>query len=425
MSIYNLSLWYSSKAKLYWREAEKYLKHFNYPESASLYGDAIEFATKAICLFLKEKHGKKHDISNNLIQISKKKDFVKIKNVLSRLAWISSRWVGMAQRARDIVKYGNYDANIPANRIIMKKDIEPLRSDAKEVCDLLSKFELSYKFSNRNIIKIGILNGYVDELDKAEVQCDVFPYNEFKDITIWEDRFLKFLIDGKNKYNVDKIPISNVNNKYSIIINPFGEAYPEKDVKKRLAFNILRDYVDDGGVLLNTAGFPFFYAWNVNEGRQVPIADLQRIIPTSIRRTEDGRIIEEYQTQLLFAGTLFWKEFDALTTSDTKLISGINQFEVYQKEEDKMIAGDLIDVGGNNKIYEFRALRSETKGLIPLLRVPRNDFGKEVYPIGAIQHGWGYLIVGGMHTKTEAEFEKLVIAVDNFGNWLYTKSRLL
>jgi hypothetical protein len=93
--------------------------------------------------------------------------------------------------------------------------------------------------------------------------------------------------------------------------------------------------------------------------------------------------------------------------------------EVYQKDEDKRIAGDLVNVGGSNKIQEFRAI---VKNCIPLLRAsrPEPEF-KEIYPIAAVPYGWGYLITAGVNMVSLAEFEKLVVAVDNFCNWFRSK----
>ena len=83
--------------------------------------------------------------------------------------------------------------------------------------------------------------------------------------------------------------------------------------------------------------------------------------------------------------------------------------------------GDLINLGGTDLVHEFRALRREARNVIPLLRTSRPDFN-EVYPIAALPHEMGYLIIGGMHTKGESEFEKLAVAVDNFCKWLARKA---
>jgi len=58
------------------------------------------------------------------------------------------------------------------------------------------------------------------------------------------------LVDGKNKYEVEEINASQISNKFVVIINPFDEAYPEKDTKEKAAFDIIKDYIRDGEYLL-------------------------------------------------------------------------------------------------------------------------------------------------------------------------------
>ena len=252
-----------------------------------------------------------------------------------------------------------------------------------------------------------------------------YPYTEFKNIEIC---FSEIKINGKNKYEVRKTSISQINNEFIVIINPFGEAYPEKDLKEKLCFNVIKEYITDGGIFVNVAGFPFFYAWDVLNGKPIAISEEKLMVPSSIKVELDklsGKIrkavIERYTLALLFSGSLFWREFDAVTTSDTPEHAEAFELEVYQTEEDKRIADDLVNVGGGNKVREFRALTKDTKNLIPLLRASRPDFG-EVYPIAAIPYGFGYLIVGGMNMVGKAEFEKLVVGVDNFCTWVIEKS---
>ena len=409
-----LPLSYSAQAKLFWREAEKYFKQFRYPTAASFYSDSIEFSTKAICMFLGMKPPKKHDISKSLMELSRKQIFSKFKLQLARAALISSRVVGTAQTARELVKYGDPYAEIPADQLIRRKDVQPVRIDAHETCRLLCKIEIENKF--RPPIKLGILNGYVDDSDSEEKPCSEFPFNEFKDIDVWRDQFSTISIDGKDKYNVERISIAEVTNEFAVVINPFGEAYPEKNLKTRFSFSILKEYIADGGVIVNTAGFPFFYAWDVNKGNKEPVVDEKVFIPHGLK-IEEGKVIGiQYGLALKFAGSLLAKELGGITTSDTQTMSGVNPLPVKQTDKDKEIAGDLINLGGNNKVNEFRAIRPETKNVIPFLRAHREDFG-EVYPLAAIRHGWGCLVTCGMHMNTQVELEKLVAGIDNFCNW--------
>jgi HEPN domain-containing protein len=409
MGAFELALWYSSKAKLCWRQAEEYFRQFRYPECASSYEESIEFAAKAICEFYGQRYDWKHGVSDGLINLSATVQGYKLQ--FTRAAWISSRWVGMEQRARTLIRYGNQQAKIPATKIVGRKDVEPLKEDAFEICRLLCRIEFAKKFEPP--IRIGILNGRVDNSDETEKPCGVFPFSEFKGLDVWKDRFAKITLSPESKYIIEEISVSQVTNDFAIVINPFGEAYPEKDIPKKFAFNILKDYIADGGVYVNIAGFPFFYAWDVAKGKEEPVVDEKILIPESIG-IKEGKIVAAAQFRVLlnFAGSLLWREFGALTT-----MGDVQELEVYQTAEDKNIAGDIVAIEGSNKVNEFRALRHETKNLIPILRASRPDFG-EIYPIAAFKHGWGYIVAAGMHLKTNVEFEKLIAALDSFCSWL-------
>jgi HEPN domain-containing protein len=416
---YNLALWYASKAKGHLREGTRLFQGFRYPECTSAFGMSIEFALKAVCAFLGADFKAEHDLSKPLTHLSVK--LPTYSNELSRAAWISSRWVGANQQTRLLASYGNQDAAVPATKFIMKKDVTLIKTDGYEACNLLHFVETKQKFSIP--IKMGILNGFVDEQDPTEKPCNEFPFSEFK-IDDWETTFSKIGKAGKPKFDVEKIPLSKVGNEYTIIINPFGEAYPEKDVRNRFGFNHLKNYVEDGGVLVNVAGFPFFYAWDVLKGTKEPVVNDKTLVPESVR-TEGGKFyVERFKIYLDFAGSLSWRDLGIITTADTTQMSGANELEVFQEEDDRKKAGNIVNIGGNNKVHEFRAIRKDlTKDAVPLLRANRPDFG-EVYPIAAVKRGFGYLIVGGMNTKTAAEFEKLIAAIDNFCDWLQGSSQI-
>lgn len=68
----DFSLWYSGKAKLFWREAEKYYEEFRYPESMASYGDSIEFAAKAICEFKNHPYKPEHGMGKPLMDLASK-----------------------------------------------------------------------------------------------------------------------------------------------------------------------------------------------------------------------------------------------------------------------------------------------------------------------------------------------------------------
>ena len=174
----DLGLWYSSKAKLYLREGNKYFKQYRYPESISSFQKSIEFAAKAICELFNEKYRLKrkypHDVSHPLEILAEK--ISKYREDFSRAALMSSRWVGMKQKARVTVEYGNQRAGVPAAKIVHRDDAELIKNNAYEICKLLNSIELQVKTRRVNRedgvklgekfsypIKLGILNGFVED----------------------------------------------------------------------------------------------------------------------------------------------------------------------------------------------------------------------------------------------------------------------
>ena len=173
-------------------------------------------------------------------------------------------------------------------------------------------------------------------------------------------------------------------------------------------------------------GFPLFYAWDVTEGKSIPIAEEKILIPETIKVELDklsgqirNLIIEQYKHVLLFSGSLFWKVFGAVTTSDTPVHSGPCLVEVYQKNEDLQRFRNLTSTKNGDKVKEFRAITEKSKNCIPLLRArrPEADFG-EVYPIAAVPYGDGYLLTCGMKIEDENEKQKTLLSVDRFIEWL-------
>lgn len=98
--------------------------------------------------------------------------------------------------------------------------------------------------------KIGILNGSI-----------VSPVREFKcerswtnvTTSIWLSELRKALRTNRLK-RLRLIPVSGIDSSYSMIINPFGDNFPEEDVKLHKTFYRICDYVKNGGLYICTGG---------------------------------------------------------------------------------------------------------------------------------------------------------------------------
>ena len=86
-----------------------------------------------------------------------------------------------------------------------------------------------------------MLNGYVEGPRFRENRCQATNSIRFS-VTDWERELGGISTAGARKYQIENIPASKISNKYCMIINPFGENYPEKDRKSRPIFDKIKDY---------------------------------------------------------------------------------------------------------------------------------------------------------------------------------------
>jgi len=420
--ISDIALWYASRSKVQLREASAHFVRYRYPESVACSQESIELGLKAIFEFFGQTYSPNHDafarnVDGLLRSLSQR--LPQYNQELTRATLISNRWANMA---RSLARYGQQALGVPGSRVISRADAESARNDGEEIVTLLHRIEKQQK--SHVPIQLAILNGYVEGSSASETPCASAPFTIFS-IENWEDFFRNILVNGQPKYAVTRINASEISNRFALILNPFGESYPEKDFRERIVFDIIKNYVADGGLFVTTGGFAFFYGWDVNPNvqgdRARPILDERVVLPFLVRLGEQNTfVVEQFRVGLPFSGSLLWKQLGAQTTSDTPNHSGPYEEQVYQTTEDQNIVGNLVDVGGSNRIQEFRALTPSSANCVPLLRLRRPDFG-EVYPIAALRHGRGYFIIGGINNVRRIEFDKLSNAINNFCDWFLTQ----
>jgi hypothetical protein len=226
----------------------------------------------------------------------------------------------------------------------------------------------------------------------------------------WRNRFDK-------KYKVQLIPINGINDRFTVIINPYGEVYPEEDLMSLKSLEKIKMYIAGGGIFVNAGGLAFFYGYDGTRtfptGKEVQIYQGKFVTPTTI-------LIQPaftYPPSWSLLDTLLKQHFNVATTMGKESLVA-----VYQNKEDRKYVEDIEDIGGTRIVMEFRAVREPTPKCIPFLRAKTN-FGV-IYPIAAVPFGKGYLILCGMHLDTKlmvmgvdldkAEFEKIATAIENF-----------
>ena len=400
--------WYIRRAYHNFRQAKNHFNLYNNVESVIASYEAIEFSIKAMCKLLKFHPKRKHFADADTLSILAKKVEREGLSKKERILKVIPTILSYTEQLRNIARYGVEKADVPSaspSSIFGREYATSALLDAQNLHDLLGSIEIMRRWSPK--IKLAILNGFVTGVE--EKKCSRYPFTN-NDPNFWKKK-LQQLNATSDKFEIREINATQISEEFALVLNPFGEEYPEIDLKNKSVFYLIKDYVEDGGVYVNTAGFPFFYGWHVKEGKEYPICESRILIPQHTRAEGDGIGISEVKMRqyLEFTGTLFFREFDAMPTpvSQTR--------QLFQEREDVTKFGDLTK--GVGRIEEFRGLPKATKGCIPIVRA-KDRISGQVFPICALKRGKGYLLLAGMNTENEEEANLFVRTVDSFCSWI-------
>lgn len=201
-----------------------------------------------------------------------------------------------------------------------------------------------------------------------------------------------------------------------ILVNPYGEGYPEENALRLKSFEKIEDFVFNGGMFVSVGGYPFFYALDTHSKEPVALAPLVLRYRGKIegQNLEIESVIRRGEKDLA-QGTILATRFKLLTTlerSETVLTS--------QSPVDVEFAGNLAVVGGSDRVEQYRAIQAPAPVSHPILRATSQQFG-EIYPLLALRYGRGFFVLGGMlldvqppnEILAKAAFEKSCHAVIN------------
>ena len=208
---------------------------------------------------------------------------------------------------------------------------------------------------------------------------------------------------------------------YTVIINSFGEKYPEEDLIELKTFNRIKQYIAQGGIYLHAGSTALFYGVDVEHNHFVPTGgDIQSY---AVEHVGKGMILSPIITrwQASLVDTLLRRSFGVRTTTGSSLKAPSLQtekegyvLETFQEAPDKRYIGDLSPVGNTKQIVEFRSVTPETARCIPFLRANHPTWGL-VFPLAAVPYGRnGYLILAGMNQKTDKRDGSIDLAQAQF-----------
>ena len=115
-------------------------------------------------------------------------------------------------------------------------------------------------------LKIGVLNDMKWDINNKEIFAwsDVPPND-------WKNGIERFAKEQKVSVEVELINVRRKFDSYTAILNPYGGVYPELDLKNFSTLEKIVDYVRDGGLFINVADIPSYWAYNPDLHRRLDI----------------------------------------------------------------------------------------------------------------------------------------------------------
>jgi hypothetical protein len=197
--------------------------------------------------------------------------------------------------------------------------------------------------------------------------------------------------------SISFISASEIDISFDAIVNPFGETYPEENYDSKTTYLRIRNYIASGGLFVNVAGFPFFYYWDHDEGRNQTV-----IRPSYVFNPATNQIIGFNN----FNDTLVYRDFRI--SLDTRSPTEVT---ISQNAEDKRYVGDLLALD-ITKVKQFRAVIPGYPNTIPIVRAEEG----RIYPLAAIKYGNGHLMISGL----ELHSIEAPLVSNALKNWLLT-----
>jgi len=124
--------------------------------------------------------------------------------------------------------------------------------------------------------KIGILNDVEWDQNYKQISSytDISPEE-------WKETIERWAKSNKVRIKVKLIKVLKRFKSYFAILNPYGGVYPENDLKNFETLNRIFTYVNEGGLFVNVADIPGYWAYNPKLRRRLtatpPIYGVQRL----------------------------------------------------------------------------------------------------------------------------------------------------
>lgn len=382
-----LAAWLTRLAYFWQREAEVSYSEFRYAEAAMLMHEGIEFTVKALCRHLDVEFPREHFPSmDTLVSLSEKVGGrePESKDVVLRA---TPFLLGYNDSKRNMARYGYEGSNSSAlspQRTFGREYCEATRSVLTPLAELLTRVQLSRRWA-RVPIKVGILD---PRLSDDSVPCRPRWSGQCpKEAAEWSS------ILG-SAYEVSIVRVSSLEDDLAVLVNPFGESYPERDSIKRPCYRRILSFVEDGGLLLASAGLPFFAAWDSIHGGDVELSDSHAYLPSRLAISGNMAVPSEWKKLIALEGSISSRDFGVFTTLDD---GGFTEPLAREVRQAPSAPSEIGSIGGLPGSYQiFRAAKNVPTGATPILAAAHPTLG-EVYPAVIVPKGRGEILLTGLN----------------------------
>lgn len=312
-----------------------------------------------------------------------------LQRIQSIYARYNPRWQRNPQQ-RMQPRYGDERTGLPPSRLYNQRVAQRAVRDCLILARELAKVHREIMLRQSELL-VGILNGTFSR-SRNERRCNIAPYAGGCNATSWH-RYLSRIPNVRTR----SIAVSEMDNSLCAVINPFGEAYPEKPSASNIfpAYGLIRDYIFFGGVFISCGGLPFTYYFDVISGLQHNTSAIVRNIPINIRLTmSQGRPQVQVLSTTLLVSNLIQRDFGIMTTMDDPSSGHVGpiSLQIYQNSQDTQF---WICSQVGNTFHEFRSINpSVSPAAIPIVHAQR--FGQEIFPVAFVRYGFGLLLHIGL-----------------------------
>jgi hypothetical protein len=215
--------------------------------------------------------------------------------------------------------------------------------------------------------------------------------------------------DNESKlFHASMTPISHISNSaFSVILNPFGEAYPESGNAEGVSFRTIASYIRDGGIFVNSGGQPFAYSWDVNTGNsRLLVSFIPGLSDVQTNYVQGIPVLQIKESLRIPSEALLLKRYFGLETEWDDPANNIVGPKETEIEFDKILGQDTP----RTKAKVYRPVRKLSQDVIPLVH-SSNSFwnnNNNIYPVAGAKFGRGFLIHTGISLDEEREYKTLL-----------------